>query len=202
MIGTSPQTKGGIASVVMVYRAAGLFERFPIDYLTTHCDGGKLKKMRTMLDAYVRFLYLLMLGRVGLIHVHTASRASFWRKSFFFLLAFAFRVPAILHLHGAEFEAFYGNECGGIRRSLIRFIFDRVSRVVVLSGAWQSWVRMITVNPHIVVIFNPVLLPVAITPWDARQRGDVLFLGRLGKRKGTYDLLDAAAKTVRAHYDL
>ena len=202
MIGTSPQTMGGIASVIKVYRAAGLFERFPIDYLITHCDGDGLKKIQTMLGAYARFLYLLVLGRVGLIHVHTASRASFWRKSYFFMLAFVFRVPAILHLHGAEFEAFYENECGGVRRKLIRNIFDRVSRVVVLSGAWQSWVRTISKNAHIVVIFNPVLLPAAATPWDARQRGDVLFLGRLGKRKGTYDLLEAAAKTVGTHRNL
>jgi glycosyltransferase involved in cell wall biosynthesis len=201
MIGTSPETMGGIASVVKVYRAAGLFERFPINYLTTHCDGGKIKKIRTMLEAYMHFLYLLVLGRVGLIHVHTASRASFWRKSYFFLLAFVFRVPTILHLHGAEFEAFYENECGDVRRKLIRYIFDRVSRVVVLSGAWQSWARTISKNVHIVVVFNPVLLP-AVTPWDARRRGDVLFLGRLGKRKGTYDLLDAAAKTVDAHCNL
>jgi glycosyltransferase involved in cell wall biosynthesis len=199
MIGTSPQTMGGIASVVKVYRAAGLFERFPILYLTTHCDGGKFKKIRTMVGAYAHFLGLLVLGRVDLIHVHTASRASFWRKSYFFLLAFAFRVPTILHLHGAEFAVFYEKECGSWRKHFVRYVFDNVTRLVVLSSAWKTWVEAMSANPHVLAIYNPVLFPEKANDWDKRKSGSILFLGRLGKRKGSYDLLDAAAQLAATH---
>lgn len=194
MIGTDLDTKGGIASVVKVYQAAGLFDRFGIDYLATHCDGGALAKLRIMASAYGRFLTRLARGRIGLVHIHVASRASFWRKSGFFLLAALCRVPAILHLHGAEFAQFYGEECGPIRRRLVRHIFDRATRVVVLSDAWRDWARGMSRNPRIDAIYNPVMLPATVGAWAGREAGAVLSLGRIGKRKGSYDLLAAVAR--------
>lgn len=193
MIGTSPQTMGGIASVIKVYVASGLFEQYRIEYLATHCDGDARRKLGIMLRAYARFLVLLVSGRLGLLHIHVASRASFWRKSFFFLLAFLCRIPTILHLHGAEFAQFYGDECGPMRRCLIRFVFNHASRVVVLSEAWKSWVSTISSNSQIDAIYNPVMLPPSVAAWHTRQRGSTLSLGRIGKRKGSFDLLDAAA---------
>src|SRR5471032_1179139 len=174
MMGTSLTTMGGIASVVKVYRQAGLFDRYGIEYLATHCDGGAAKKLAIMVRAYGQFLARLLRGRIGLLHIHVASRASFWRKAGFFLLADGFGVPAVLHLHGAEFAQFYEQECGGLRRRLIRRIFDRAARVVVLSGAWRDWVRGISRNPHIDAIYNPVLLPPLAVPWEQRRPGSVL----------------------------
>ena len=202
MIGTSLQTMGGIASVIKVYVAAGLFELYHMEYLATHCDGGARRKLGIMLRAYARFLVLLFSGRLGLLHVHVASRASFWRKSFFFLLAFLCRVPTILHLHGAEFGQFYADECGPVQRALIRFVFNRASRVVVLSEAWKHWVETISSNSRIDVIYNPVILPPSVAAWHARQRGNILSLGRIGKRKGSFDLLDAAARVADKVSDL
>lgn len=201
MIGTSPTTMGGIASVIQVYQRAGLFRRYGIAYLATHCDGSAAAKLRAMLGAYWRFLLLLVRGQIGLVHVHVASRASFWRKLPLFALAFLFRIPAILHLHGAEFAIFYGQESGPVRRRIIRAVFNRVSRVVVLSAAWKTWVESIGVRTPTLAIYNPVMLP-APTAWSARRRGQLLFLGRLGKRKGSYDLLDAMTRIAAQHGDM
>lgn len=195
MLGTGMDTMGGIASVVRVYEQAGMLQRFGVRYLATHCDGSRWRKLRVMLAAYAAFAAMLLRGRIGLVHVHLASRASFWRKSGFFLLAFAARVPAILHLHGAEFSVFYEKECGPRRKRFVRFIFDRSTRVVVLSEAWRRWVEGISRNSHIEAIYNPVLLPAA-SSWEGRRRGAVLSLGRLGRRKGSYDLLQAAARVA------
>ncbi len=193
MLGTRLDTMGGISAVVNVYRAAGLFERFPILHIPTHCDGSAFQKLKTMLFALLRICPLLLTGQIALIHIHVASRASFWRKLNFFLLAFVFRVPTILHLHGAGFQVFFEQECGNFRQRIVRAVFNRVSRVVVLSIGWQAWVQSMCANPHVMVIYNPVQMPAAFA-WDNRKAGETLFLGRLGQRKGTYDLLDAVAK--------
>ncbi|WP_051293420.1 glycosyltransferase family 4 protein [Pseudoduganella violaceinigra] len=195
MLGTGMNTMGGVSSVVKVYAQAGLLRRYGVRYLATHCDGGKWRKLGVMCRAYAAFIALLLRGEVGLIHVHLSSRASFWRKSGFFLLAFAARVPAILHLHGAEFNQFYGDECGPWRKRFVRFIFDHAARVVVLSEAWRRWVQGMSRNPRVEAIYNPVLLPPA-SDWAARRPGAVLSLGRLGRRKGSYDLLQAAARVA------
>ena len=197
MVGTSLNPMGGIAAVARVYESAGLFERYRVHYLATHCDGGPVAKLRIMFCAYARFLGMLLTGQVGLIHVHVASRASFWRKSGFFLLAFLCRVPSILHLHGGGFAAFYERQCGPLRRAYIRYIFNHASRVLVLSSGWQAWVRGMSRNAHVEIMFNPVALPPIPTPWSARQAGSVLFLGKLGQAKGVYDLLQACAELTQ-----
>lgn len=202
MLGTRFDTMGGVSSVVNIYRATRMIDRFSIIYIPTHCDGSPFAKLKLMLTAYVRFLSMLFVGRVGLLHVHTASRASFWRKSIFLLTAFVFGVPTILHLHGAEFHVFYEKECGNLRKRFIRYIFNKVNRVVVLSVTWKVWVQGISDNPHVEAIYNPVILPKIAYDWKARKRGTVLFLGRLGERKGCYDLLGAAAKVVTLHPEL
>lgn len=191
MIGTGFNTMGGIASVVNVYRAGGLFDDFDIVYLATHRDGGAAAKLRAMISAFLALLGMLMRGRVGLLHIHVSSRFSFWRKSLFFVAAHCCRVPIILHLHGSEFAIFYEQESGPVRRWLIRTVFNRATHVIVLSATWLAWVRSMCSNPSVQAIYNPVMLPELPTDWGQRQAGQVLFLGRLGKRKGTYDLLDA-----------
>ncbi len=184
---------GGIAAVVNVYRTAGLFERFPITYVPTHCDGGVWAKLTILIRALFAFSGLLLRGEIGLLHVHTASRASFWRKSLFLLPAFASRIPVILHLHGAEFAIFYGR-CGGLLKYFVRFVFNHSDRVIVLSSQWKSWVQGICEHGRVEAVYNPVLLPDVAALKRKRDRHDVLFLGRLGKRKGVYDLLDAVAQ--------
>jgi glycosyltransferase involved in cell wall biosynthesis len=198
MVGTHPDTMGGVAAVVGVYRAAGLFTQYPITYLATHRDGGALLKLRTAAGALLRFCAMLLRGQVSLLHCHTASRNSFWRKTPFFLLAFLFRVPAILHLHGGEFHLFYEKESGPLKRWLIRFIYDRAAHVLVLSERWRQWVCSISRNARVSIIFNPVQLP-ALPDWSRRVPGQTLFFGRLGRGKGVYDLLAAARELKDRH---
>jgi hypothetical protein len=58
-----------------------------VRYIATHCDGSKLRKALKALRAGLAFMARLLTGRVDLLHVHIASDASFWRKSFFIIPA-------------------------------------------------------------------------------------------------------------------
>jgi glycosyltransferase involved in cell wall biosynthesis len=196
MLGTAFETRGGIATVVNAYRAQGLFERWPIDYVPTHCDGGAVRKLLTAVKALLKVAFLLAKhGRV-VMHVHCASHASFWRKSIFMAIAMLAKCPVILHLHGGGFARFYDAECGEVRRRIIRFFLERATRVIVLSERWRAWITRIVDNRRVACIPNPV--PVVSERPLSRRRNIVLFLGRLERRKGIFDLLDAIA-ALRKH---
>ena len=45
MIGPSIASKGGIASVIANYQDSGLFDKFSIEYLSTHQESGKIFKI-------------------------------------------------------------------------------------------------------------------------------------------------------------
>lgn len=194
MLGVHPASKqrGGIAAVIDMYRCGGLFARWPISYIGTFESGGRMTKIRRTTAALWDYLRLICKGRVGVVHAHTASRASFWRKSLFLLIAFAARRPTILHLHGAEFEAFYFHECGSLRKKFVRFVLSRVDRVIVLSTQWRELVERIEPRTRVVKIFNPIAAQESGGA-IVRIENVLLFLGRFGRRKGIFDLLEALA---------
>ena len=198
MIGTRFDTMGGISSVVNVYREAGLFQRYPVHYIATHCDGNGVAKLKIVMLALLRFWGMLLTSQVGLLHLHTASRISFWRKACFFFSARLFRVPVIVHLHGGGFHIFYEQECGSLRKKLVRHIFNHAARVIVLSNTWKTWLQGISHNPHIVAIYNPVMLPRWYDAASAKvaDAPHLLVLGRMNQLKGSYDLLQAVARIV------
>ena len=176
MIGTSFETRGGIAAVLQTYRGAGLFDRWPMDFVATHRDGTRLEKLSRAIGAFFTFLTLLCRYPRAVLHVHSASRASFWRKSVFMAVAMAARWPVIFHLHGGGFATFYDAECGPVRRAIVRFFLERASCIVVVSERWCAWMHRATRNPRVVSIANPVALPA--TGSVPREPGLVAFAGR------------------------
>ncbi|MHB1516457.1 MAG: glycosyltransferase family 4 protein [Acidiferrobacteraceae bacterium] len=198
MLGTRFDTKGGISSVVNVYRNAGLFARWPITYIPTHRDSGIYGKILIFVVAYLRYLGLLLVRRVTLVHVLLSSGASVWRKWLFCVPVYVFRVPVILHLHGGDFDTFYERDSGALTKCIIRMTFSRATRVIVLSETWRCWVVRagLARETDIVPIANPVQVPTDPTDFELREPGTLLCLGRLGGPKGTYDLLEAVARIV------
>lgn len=190
MIGTDPRTHGGIASVLAAWEQAGLFERWPVTYIPTHRDGNRLLKALRAVDAALTFLGLACRVRCAVLHVHGASRASFWRKAPFMALALAIRWPVVFHLHGGGFAAFYERECGPLRRGVVRFLLERAARIVVLSDRWETWVRSTFSNPRVVCVPNAVP---TVRAEATRSFERIAFVGRLTGDKGVFDLLEAVA---------
>jgi glycosyltransferase involved in cell wall biosynthesis len=199
MMGTGARTRGGISAVVATYREEGLFARWPIHYIATHCDGSPIAKAFMSVVALVRLVAALVGQPNGVLHVHSASRASFWRKCVYMGLAHLLRWRVIFHLHGGGFARFH-DECGPLGRAVIRFFLDRADRIVVLSETWARWIASATSNRRISVIPNPVSLnrgrtPISLADIGVRPRfrepGLVAFVGRCEASKGLFDLLEA-----------
>src|SRR5204863_2971467 len=89
MLGSALDVRGGVSAMVRVYVEQGLFARCGVDYLATHCDGSKARKLLQAARAWVAFMARLLTGRIALLHVHLSSDSSFWRKTGFIVPAHA-----------------------------------------------------------------------------------------------------------------
>lgn len=192
MLGTAFESRGGIAAVINAYRAQGLFERWPIDYVATHCDGGAVRKLLTAVGALLRLVLLLAKHRRVVLHVHCASRASFWRKSVFMAIGMLAKCPVVFQLHGGGFARFYETECGAARRRIIRLFLDRAACLIAVSDRWRAWIAGVSANPRVVCLPNPVASGQE-RPARRQRESIVLYLGRLERSKGIFDLLDAVS---------
>jgi glycosyltransferase involved in cell wall biosynthesis len=126
-----------------------------------------------------------------------ASRQSFWRKFLLFMVCRVFRIKCILHLHGAEFMQFYNSDARQISRRCITYLFDNVDHVIVLSPRWKEDISTFTRNENISVIYNAVALPVVCERKANDNMPCLIFLGRLGNRKGAFDLIRAFQEVLR-----
>lgn len=192
MVGTDPNGKGGVAAVVTVLRQEGFFERHAVRYIVTHVQQSAPRKAAAMLRACGQLLGACAFGQRPLVHVHSASRASFYRKSLVLALARGFGCKTIFHLHGAEFQQFALREAGAPLRWWIKRTLERSDAVVALSDTWAAFLRGYAPRAAVHVVPNSVKLP-ELAPAALQEPARILFLGRAEKRKGIFELLPAVA---------
>jgi glycosyltransferase involved in cell wall biosynthesis len=197
MLGSAKDVRGGVSAMVNVYEAEGLFERTGAEYIATHCDGSRARKLERAARAWFAFMGRLLTGRVSLLHVHLASDASFWRKSAFVVPAHALGVPYVIHMHGGDFLEFYRDACRPAVQRFIRHMLRNARSVIALSREGRAALLAIEPAADVVQIPNPVAIP----GWQARLDASaptVLFLGVIKPAKGCWDLLRAWPKVAAA----
>lgn len=195
MVGTDPNGQGGVATVVRGYILSNFFKKQGIRYISSHnSDYGSFKNIALFLSSLMKIFFDCIFNRFELIHIHVASRGSFFRKSLILLTCKLFGKKAILHLHGAEFKLFYLRESNKLKQWYIRMVFHKANKVIVLGKSWQSWITS-TLNvsaSRVHVVYNSV--DSQVQPMTNFESKDIIFLGRVGQRKGVEDLLNAFKK--------
>lgn len=199
-IATDIRGMGGIATVLNVYEKSGFFERWNVKLIATHTTNKKFGGINIaflFFLALIKIVYYFIFFKVGLVHVHMASRGSFIRKSLVVDLVKILGGKVILHLHGGEFRDFYSQECDKKKQNKIRNIFEKSDLVIVLSSQWISWMKgVLEQSDHVRVLYNGV--PSLQLDRSNIESGLVVFLGQIGKRKGTLDLIRAFVQVAQA----
>jgi glycosyltransferase involved in cell wall biosynthesis len=203
MVGTDLDGMGGVRAVVSGYVDGGLFERYDCVYVTSHRAGNGWVKIFTALKAWVRVAVLLRKLNAPLVHVQTASHASFWRKAVICLMAREADRPYIVHVHGGGFARFYEHECGRFGRRLIRSTLAHAALVIALSEEWRGRLLKICPTARVEVLHNAVRIPDSERAQPRADRNPtLLFLGHLLPEKGVYEIVKACAQLAKRFPDL
>ena len=163
----------------------------PVQVIDTRGAGPLILSPLFLMLAVLRIVRLAATRRIALLHVNIASRGSTVRKCVIVLLCVVLRIRFVMHLHGAKFDQFYAN-LPRPAQTIVQWMFGSAARVIVLGMIWRRFaIDALGVTPNkIDVICNGV--PDAIES-PARHSGPVhiVFLGRLGARKGVPELVAA-----------
>jgi len=198
MIGPDRGVKGGISAVVNAYFCSSLLKDYTITYISSHIDGNKLAKFIQLVRSLCLFLKYVCSKETRLVHIHSASRASFYRKSLFAIASKLWGKKLIFHIHGAMFNIFYHKESNTFGKYCIRKILLLSDSLIVLSNQWKKdLIKIVGSECNVAVIHNGVPLPAKRENYPKNGFITVLFMGRLGKRKGVYDLISAAEALVK-----
>ena len=201
MVGESPNLRGGIASVQKL-----ILESISPEIVYTHIatvsaypSDPNLPKIIVFCRSLGMLLICLLRQKHDLIHIHISERGSVYRKLIVASLGLVFRTPTILHTHGSEFHLFYPKQ-PQIIKWLINRVFSRCNGFIVLSESWKKfYIDNIRLSPsQVIVMPNPVKIPLQIPNRHNSNKVKFVFLGRIGQRKGAFDLIRAFA-TLPTH---
>lgn len=195
MFGPALTATSGISAVVNNWIEGGLRQRVALSYVSTLDDyvpGNYVRKARDALRAYRRATVLNRKG-VDAVHIHLSSGMSFYRKLMVFRLAKIKGLKVIVHLHGSMFEMFY-EQSSTVGRRLIASVFNGADAVIVLSDTWRQFLSRVSNNERTYVLYNTSSVGRFRPDKGADEKIVITCMGRLGSRKGTYDLIEAFAR--------
>ncbi|TXH20802.1 MAG: glycosyltransferase family 1 protein [Chitinophagaceae bacterium] len=192
--------RGGIGAVLASY--AGQVKHFP--FLASY-DGryGSLKNNLLFPLVLLKLVAMLTVNRnIKIVHIHGASKGSFYRKYLIFLIAkFLFGKKVVYHLHSGEFHNFY-EHTSGLIKGRIHHITKRVDSFICLSPHWENYLKSHFKIQRLIILNNPVELPQSFQKTeDKNSFHTFLYLGLILEKKGIFDLLQVIAQNKQTLKD-
>ncbi|MBV5328707.1 MAG: glycosyltransferase family 4 protein [Chlorobium sp.] len=187
-ISPSINVKGGISALLQYFITTDLPNCYELHFVASHKDGSKIYKYYVAITGMLRMVYLMIWGKIDIVHIHCGDITSSHRKFLYFKIAQLFKKKIVLHLHGALFiEQF--NKSSTFWRKRLSVFFEESHVVICLAKSWSHDIGLLFPRSKRLVIPNGIPLPQI----DCLQRDHkeviVTFLGLIGPRKGIFDLL-------------
>ncbi|MEM3374577.1 MAG: glycosyltransferase family 4 protein [Candidatus Woesearchaeota archaeon] len=193
IIGALPPPIGGMETFVKILSELK-FENFEIKIMNV--AKNKIIKLNIFFNVAnfiyrcFKLIFLIIFLNPSIVHINLTSNKDFLQKKYFFYIAKFFKKKVIVHNHGGNFIDFYQNSKN---KKEIEYIFKKADKVLVLTDSWKKkYLDLFNLN-NIDFIYNPLdkNLYRYIQKKKVKKNFIVLYVGRLEKEKGVYDLLQA-----------
>lgn len=183
--GPDIRSEGGISAVLRTYASTIAGFRF----LPTNSRRGSVAGAFVLGLTLARLPFYRLAG-YNILHAHGASGKSFFRKKIVMGWARRLGFRTIFHNHGGGFKDFAGAHKDTVSRAL-----GKCSAVIALTDDFNSFFTEQLGCRRVYTLPNPVELPTVAPDITKVSEGvlDILFLGKICRQKGVFDLLDALA---------
>jgi glycosyltransferase involved in cell wall biosynthesis len=196
VVGPPLSASGGIGRAMCYTLSALAAQDLEPKVLDTRGMGlSPWSSLLPLLRSCVILLGLGARGQADVAHVNISSHGSALRKGLVVRVCRLARIPVVLHLHASSFPEFF-DRLPGWAQQWVRRTFGLATRVIVLAQVWSTYVQDVLAVPPSNVTVLPNATPGAVEaasahdPWEPLH---IVFLGRLGPRKGVPELLRALA---------
>lgn len=191
------KSRGGMATVINGIRnSRDLNARYQIDIFPSYIDGNFFLRLLYSSFAYVKFLFLYK--KYDLFHIHTASYGSTFRKRIYLKKIKKAGKKAIVHIHGAKYLVFYNGLKEKDKKKVVNFLRS-ADIVIALSDDWKEKFEQTFGLTNCVSLPNGIdtdqFVDAICDP--AQHQNSFVMLGRLGERKGAYDLVNAVEQAMK-----
>lgn len=193
MVGPAPAgatSRGGMATVAALM-AAHPDGGIRVTAVPTFVDTSVWQRLAVGVYGMLRATWLLLRGRADVLHVHLAHGGSVIRKALPLSAARLMGIPAVVHGHSYDFGGWF-DRLPPLAQAAVRRVLVADRWVVLGEDHLDEYAsRLQVADGRISVLHNAVWIPNTPVNQSGVERLHVVALGRLGRRKGSYDLVAA-----------
>jgi len=203
LLGPRLRAVSGVSAHLQTLLCSRLAEEFVLEHFQIGSEGrGESRAARwlRLLLSPPALAAAIRARRPVLVHLNTSlNLRAFWRDVVYLIVARLHGTRVLYQVHGGALpQAFFGRS--RLLRALLRRILALPDAIVVLAESELAAYRRFVPNQRITLVPNAVdCIPYLALPRKPSATGPLalLYLGRLAREKGLYELLQGLA-TARA----
>lgn len=203
VVGPAPiaaDSRGGMAAVIALM-AAHPDERIRITVVPTFVDEPRWRRLWVGVHGMVRATWLVLRGHPDVLHIHLAHGGSVIRKALPLWAARLTGIPTVVHAHSYDFGGWF-DRLPPLVQAAVRHMLAADCWLVLGERQLDEYAsRLRLADSRISVLPNAVRIPDTPVTQVGAEPVHAVSLGRLGARKGSYDVIAAVASldaTVRS----
>lgn len=199
LLGPRLDAVSGVSSHLQALIRSPLVSRYRLRHFQVGSEGrqeGGIGRVLRLLTSPFALWMTIRKHRPAIIHLNSSlNRCAFWRDMAYVMVAKLNGAKALYQVHGGALSNFLGTS--RVRRNLLRRLLSMPDVVVVLSERELAAQRQLVPRQNIRLIPNAVdtatFLQLPLRRYAPARPLELIYLGRLAREKGLYELLHALA---------